>query len=141
MVSETACELLLLLLLGGLSVDLAMNAFPCLALLALGLVPLLVTLLATNETLVVLEPMDPLYFHPSGLGSLARVVFVSGIALQLGPRRSHRSSVTPSCLLPAYSIIGLNHSLVPSLLVYDVEQCVGVMHHAIEPHLAFHLVA
>ena len=130
MVSGTACELLLLLLLGGLSVALAMNAFPCLGLLALGLVPLLVTLLATNRTLVVLVPMDPLYFHPSGLGSLACVVFVSGIALQLGPRRSHRSSVTPSCRLPAYSIVGLNHSLVPSLLVYDVGQCVGVMHYA-----------
>ena len=70
MLSGTACGLLLLLLLGGLAVALAMNAFPCLALLALGLVPLL-AILATNKTLVVLVPMDPLYFNPSGLGSLA----------------------------------------------------------------------
>ena len=87
MVSGTACGLLLLMLLiGGLSVALAMNAFPRLVLLALGLVPLLVTLLAPNETLVVLVPMVPLYFHPSGLGTLACVVFVSRIALQLGFR-------------------------------------------------------
>ena len=33
-----------------------MNAFPRLALLALGAVPLLVTLLATNKTLVVVVP-------------------------------------------------------------------------------------
>ena len=94
MVSGTACGLLLLLI-GGLSVALAMNTCPRLALLALGLVPLLVTLLAPNKTLVVLVPMVPLYFHPSGLGSLACVVFVSSIALQLCLRRSQRSSVTP----------------------------------------------
>ena len=38
-------------------------------------------------------------------------------------------------------IVGLNHSFIPSLLVYDVEQCVGVMHYEIEPHLPFHLAA
>ena len=82
MLSGTACGLLLLLLLlGGLAVALAMNAFPRLALLALGVVPLLVTLLATNETLVVLVPTVPLCFHPSGLGTLASVGFVSSIAL------------------------------------------------------------
>ena len=56
MLSGTACGLLLLLLLlGGLAVALALNAFPRLALLALGAVPVLVTLIATNKTLVVLS--------------------------------------------------------------------------------------
>ena len=53
--------LLMLLLLGVLAVALAMNAFPRLALLALGAVPLLVTLLATSKTLVVLVPVS--YTH------------------------------------------------------------------------------
>ena len=91
MLSGTACGLLLLLLLlllGGLVVALAMNAFPRLALLALGAVPLLVTLLATNTTRV-LVPTVPICFHPSGLVTLASVVYVSSIALQLGPRSSH----------------------------------------------------
>ena len=92
MLSGTDCGLLLLqlmlLLLGVLAVALAMNAFPRLALLALGAVPLIVTLLATNKTLV-LVPTVPLCFHSSGLGTLASVVFVSSIALQLGPRSSH----------------------------------------------------
>ena len=73
--------LLMLLLLGVLAVALAMNAFPRLALLALGAVPLLVTLLTTNKKLVVLVPTVPLCFHPSGLGTLASVGFVSSIAL------------------------------------------------------------
>ena len=73
--------LLLLLLLWVQAVALAMNAFPRLALLALGAVPLLVTLIATNKTLVVLVPTVPLCFHPSGLGTLASVGFASSIAL------------------------------------------------------------
>ena len=73
--------LLTLMLLGVLAVALAMNAFPHLALLALGAVPLLVTLLATNKTLVVVVPTVPLCFHPSGLGTLASVGFDSSIAL------------------------------------------------------------
>ena len=84
MLSRTACGLLLLLLLlllGVLAVALAMNAFLRRAQMALGAVPLLVTLLATNETLVVLVPMVPLCFHPSDLGTLASVGFVSSIAL------------------------------------------------------------
>ena len=82
MLSGTACGLLLLLvLLGGLAVALAMNAFPRLALLALGAVPLLVTLLATNKALDILVPTVPLCFHSSGLGTLASVVFVSNLAL------------------------------------------------------------
>ena len=48
MLSETSCRLLLLLL-GGVVVAMAMNAFPRLALLTLGAVPLLVTLLAANK--------------------------------------------------------------------------------------------
>ena len=66
---------------GGLAVALAMNAFPRLALLALGAVPLLVTLRATNKTLVILVPTVSLCFHSSGLGTLASVVFVSSLAL------------------------------------------------------------
>ena len=83
MLSGTACGLLLLLLVvvGVLAVALAMNAFPRLALLALGAVPSLVTLLATNKTLVVLVPTVLLCFHPSGLGTRASVGFVSSIAL------------------------------------------------------------
>ena len=140
LLSGTACGLLLLLL-GGQAVVLAMNAFPRPALLALGAVPLLVTLLATSKALVVLVPTVPLCFHPSGLGTLACVVFASSIALQLGPHSSHRSSVTLLFRLPACSIVGFKHILVPSLLVYDVEQCVGVMHYEIVPHLLFHLPA
>ena len=89
MLSETACGLLLLLVLGGVAVALAMNAFPRLALLALGAVPLLVTLLATNKTLVVLVPTVPLCFHSSGLGTLACVVFISSVAQELGPHSRH----------------------------------------------------
>ena len=86
MLSETAYGSLLLLLLmmllpGVLAVALATNAFPRFALLALGTVPLLVTLLATNKTLVVLVPTVPLCFHPSVLGTLASVGFVSSITL------------------------------------------------------------
>ena len=87
MLSGTACGLLLLLLLlmllllGVLAVALAMNVFLRLALLALGAVPLLVTLLATDETLVSLVPTVPLCFHPSGLGTLASVGFVGSITL------------------------------------------------------------
>ena len=85
MLSETACGLLLLLLLllllGVPAMALAMNAFPRLALLPLGAVPLLVILLATNKTLVILVPTVPLCFHSSGLGTLASVVFVSSLAL------------------------------------------------------------
>ena len=120
MLSGTACGLLLLLL-SAVAVALAMNAFPRLALLTEDSVPLLVTLLATNKTLVVVVPAVPLCLHPSGIGTLASVVFVSSISLQLGLRSSHRSSVTPFCRLPTCSIVGLNHSLVSSLLVYDVE--------------------
>ena len=82
MLSGIDCRLLLLLLLlGGLAVALAMNAFPRLALLALWAVPLLMTWLATNKTLVVLVPTVPFCFHSSDLGTLASVVFVSSIAL------------------------------------------------------------
>ena len=82
MLGGTAGGLLLLsLLLGGLAVALAMNAYPRLALLALGAVPLLMTLITTNKTLIVLVPTVPLCFHSSGLGTLASVVFVSSLAL------------------------------------------------------------
>ena len=95
MLSGIACGLLLLLLLlGVLAVALAMDAFLRLALQALTAVPLLVTLLATNKTLVVFVPTAPLYFHLSGLCTLAFVVFVSIIALHLGFRNRYRSSVT-----------------------------------------------
>ena len=110
--------LLVLLLLGVLAVALAMNA--CLRLVLLALVPLPVTLLTTNKALVVLVPTVPLCFHPSGLSMLASVVFVSSIALKLGSRSSYRSSVTLCFPLLACSIVGLNYSLVPMLLVYDV---------------------
>ena len=68
MLSGTICGLLLLY--GGLAVALAMDAFPRLTLLALGAVPLLVSLLATYETLVVV-PTIPLCFHTSSLDILA----------------------------------------------------------------------
>ena len=84
--------------------------------------------LACPPTLIVTLRNVPLCFHPSRLGTLGCVVFVSSTALQLGPRSSHRSRVTSLCRLLACSILGLSHRLVPSLLVYDVEQCVGVMH-------------
>ena len=72
MLSGTACGLLellllMLLLLGVLAVALAMKAFPRLALLTLGAVPLLVTLLATNKTLVSLVPTVRSAFTPSVL--------------------------------------------------------------------------
>ena len=55
----------------GLAVALAMDAFPRLTLLALGAVPLLVTLLATHKALFVVVPTVPLCFHTGSLGSLA----------------------------------------------------------------------
>ena len=76
MLIETAGGLSLLLL-GGLAVALTMNAFRCLILLPLGAVPLLHTLLATQQTLVVVVPTGPCCFHISGLGTLACVVLVS----------------------------------------------------------------
>ena len=48
-----------------------MEAFPRLTLQALGAVPPLVTLLATQETLVAVVPTVPLCFHTSCLGTLA----------------------------------------------------------------------
>ena len=120
MLSGTDCGLLLLP--GALAVALAMNALPRLAILALEVVSLLVTMLATSKTLAVLVPTVPLCFHPSGLGTLASVVFVISITVRLGPRSTHRSRVTPRCRLPVCSIVGLNHCLVPSLLVCNVAQ-------------------
>ena len=58
MLSGTACGLLLLY--RGLAVPLAMDAFPRLTLLALGAVPLLMTLLATHKALLVVVPTVPL---------------------------------------------------------------------------------
>ena len=69
MLSGTAWGLLLLY--RGLAVALAMDALPRLALLASRAVPMLVSLLATYETLVVDVPTTPLCFHTSGLGILA----------------------------------------------------------------------
>ena len=69
MLSGTVCGLLLLC--GGLAVALVMTAFPRLILLTLGSVPLLVSLLATYETLLVVVPTNPLCFHISSLGILA----------------------------------------------------------------------
>ena len=68
MLSGTACGLLVLLVLGGLAVALVMNAFPRLVLLALGAVTLLVTLLATNKTLVVVVRRFRSAFTPVVLG-------------------------------------------------------------------------
>ena len=56
-----------LLLLGGLAVVLIMNTFPRLALLALGAVPLLVTLLAANKTHCFLVPTVLLYVRPAAV--------------------------------------------------------------------------
>ena len=68
-VSGTACGLLLLH--WGLAVAMTMDAFPRLILLALGAVPLLVTLLATDKTLVFVVPTVPLCLHTSNHGTLA----------------------------------------------------------------------
>ena len=68
MLSGTACRLLLY---GGVAVALATDAFPRLTLLALGPVPLLVTLLATHKALRVVVPTVPLCFYTSSLGTLA----------------------------------------------------------------------
>ena len=132
--------MLLLLLLGGVAVALVMLS--------------LVTLLTTNKTFVVIVQTVPLCFHPSGLGPLvlalwswpsglgplACTVFVS-MALHLGLRSSHLFSIMPLYRLLACSIVGLIHSLVPSSLVYHVEQCAGVMHYESELHLPFHFAA
>ena len=71
----------LLLLHGVHAVALPINAFSRLALLALGAVQLLVTVVATNKTLVVLLPTVPLRFYSSGVGTLASVVLAKIIAL------------------------------------------------------------
>ena len=70
MLSWTDCGLLLLLL-GSMAVVLAMNAFPRFTLLASGAVSLLLTLLATYNTLILVVPRDPLCFQASGLGTAA----------------------------------------------------------------------
>ena len=75
--------LLLLLLFGVLAVALVLNAFLRLALLALGAVLVLVMFLAINKTLVVLVPTVPLCFYPSGLGTLASVVFSAALPCSL----------------------------------------------------------
>ena len=118
MLSKAACGLLLLLLLllllGVLAVALAMNAFLRFALLALGAVPLLVTLLATNKTLVVLVPTVPLCFHPSGFGTLSSVVVVSGIALKLGSATG--TDLASRCV----ALAGVQHRWPQSQLFPDV---------------------
>ena len=68
MLSGTVCELLPC---GGIAVALAIDVFPRLNLPALGAVPLLVSLLATYETLVPVVPTIPLCVHTSSLGTLA----------------------------------------------------------------------
>lgn len=60
-----------LLALGGLAMTLALDAFPRLTPLALGAIPLLLTLPATRNTLVIVVPTIPLNFHASGRGTLA----------------------------------------------------------------------
>ena len=65
-----------------------------LAPLALGAVPSLVTLLATNKKLVVPVPTVQLCVPPSVLGPLACVVVDSSIALELSRHNGHQSSVT-----------------------------------------------
>ena len=69
MLIGTVCGLLLQC--GGLAVAPVMDAFPRLTLLALGAVPLLVSLLATYETFVVVVPTISLCFDTSSLGVLA----------------------------------------------------------------------
>ena len=118
-----------------------MDAFPRLTLLILGAVPLLTSLLATYETLVVVVPTIPLRFHTGSLGILAGVVLVSSFSMRRGPRSSHRPSVTPFCCLPTFSVIGLTCSLVPLLLGNFVEQRVRVMRYEIETNIFFHLAA
>ena len=82
MLSGAACGLLpLLLLLGGVAVALAMKTFSRLALLALGVVPLLVTLLDTI-TKVILAPWLPSCLSAGLLCSL-----VSAAAPDPAPRR------------------------------------------------------
>ena len=118
-----------------------MDAFSCLTLLALGAIPLLVSLLATCKAIVVVVPAIPLCFHTGSLGILARVVLACSTSLRLGPRNSHRPTVTPFCFLPTFSIIGLNYSLAPLLLGNNVGQRVRVMRYEIETHIPFHLAA
>ena len=139
MLSETTCGFLLLLVLAGVAVALAMNAFLHLGLLPLGADPMLVTLLATKKTLVAVVPAVPLCFHPSGLGPPPCVVFGSSHSVKIGLRSNHRSSVTPFGRFPACSIFGPYHSLVLSSLVNDVEQSFGVMHQDFEPRPLFQL--
>ena len=71
MLSGTACGLLLLLYRAPAVALFMDDAFPRLTLLALGTVSLLVSLLATYETLDVVVPTIPLCFHISSLGFLA----------------------------------------------------------------------
>lgn len=79
----------LLLLLGGLAVALTMNAFPHPIMLASGAAPPPVTSLATHKALFVTAPAGAFFFHSSGLGTLACVVFSSSTVLRLGPDSSN----------------------------------------------------
>ena len=140
--SGTACGLLLLLLLllqlRDLAVTLAMNAFSRLALLSLGVVPLLVTLLATNKASYwrfrsTFTPAVLGLWFASWLSAALPCSLVSAAATDLASRRFAVCRRAASLA----SITGWSRRL----LVYDVEQCIGVMHYEIEPHLAFHLAA
>ena len=133
MLSGAACGLLLLL--GGLAVALAMNAFPRLTLLVLRAVPLLVALFATYKTLVVVVSNVPLCFNTCGLGTLACAVLFSSTSLN--PRSSHRPAVRPLCSLPVSGIVGLNYSLVPLLLGDYVEPFLAIVYYDIESHVPF----
>ena len=93
----------------GVVVAMIMYIFPRVSLLALGPVPLLVTLFATHKALVVVVPAVPLFFPTSGFDTLAWVVLVTCTSLRLDPLNSYQPSVTLFCHLPTFSIAGLNY--------------------------------
>ena len=139
MLSGTHCGLLLLLLLlGGVDVALAVNAFSRFALLALRVVPLLVILLATNRALVVLVPTVPLCFHARSLGTLVRSCLSAALPCGLIPAAA--SDVASRRVAICRRAASLASVTAWSRSCWsDVEQCVLVMHNEIEPHLPFYL--
>ena len=142
MLSGTDCGLLLLLLLlGGLAVAPAMNAFPRLALLALGAVPLLVTCLPqTKHSLFSYRRFRSAFnravlalWLPSCLSAALPCSLVPAAATDLASRRVAVCRRAASLA----SITAWSRRCWSMML----NKYVGVMHNEIERHLSFNLAA
>ena len=122
--------------------NLVMGTFPRLTLLVLGAVPLLMSLLATYETLVVVittifrsafTPAALVFSRESCSSAALSCGLVPVAAIDLAPRRFAICRRLASCVL--------NYSLVPLLLSNTVDQRVRLMRYEIKTHILVHLAA